>query len=166
MTTIKKHLKDYIKTKLLGLQTHKHMNWKNHTIKHLSAPQAWKDTCWHPHIVHITMKTSQPWRIIRVILNQQEDYWNTLCFYYTEKFLMLKNDSSNYKLHIMNCLQLMNFAGKILINFILYILYFCYIRDSFYILLSLWLNFEYAQCMACACACVNVFTCVCVCVYI
>jgi hypothetical protein len=55
----KKHLEYYINTKLLGLQTHNHMNWKKHTIKQLSASQAEKYMCQHPHIVHFTMKTSQ-----------------------------------------------------------------------------------------------------------
>ena len=56
----KKHLEDYTNTKLLGLQTHNHMNWTNHTIKQLSASQAEKYTCRHQHIVLCTMNTSKP----------------------------------------------------------------------------------------------------------
>lgn len=115
----KKHLEDYIKTKLLGLQTHNHMIWKNNIIKQMSASQADKYTCRHQHIVHFTKKTRQLCRIIRVILNQRKESTEKHCFYYAEKFLILKNDSSNYNLYIMNCLQHMNFTGKILINAIL-----------------------------------------------
>jgi hypothetical protein len=43
----KKHLEDYINTKLLGLKTHNHMNWKNHIINQMSASQAEIYSCQH-----------------------------------------------------------------------------------------------------------------------
>jgi len=56
----KKHLEDYINANLLGLQTHNHINWKNHTVS-LSS--------WKIHVLASTYcalhnETSQPWRII------------------------------------------------------------------------------------------------------
>jgi len=108
------------------------MTWKNHIINHMSASQAEKYKCRPQHIVHFTIKTSQPWRIIWVIYISMKKVLH--CFYYAEKFLMLKNDSSNYKLYITNCLQYMKFVGKILTNFILQILYFCYILAWFILL--------------------------------
>jgi hypothetical protein len=58
LATIKKtHTEGCVKTKLPGLQTDNHLNWKNHIIEQLPISQAEKYIRWHQNTEHITTKT-------------------------------------------------------------------------------------------------------------